>query len=279
MSQATTERLNSYAIIGSTGNCGSSLVKILLQSPKNEVHAFCRNAAKLRDLLPEETQSKRMQIFAGSITDVELIKSCVRGCRAVFLAASTNTNLPGCRVGQDSAETVIAALKAIRLEDGHENENEGGLVAATLPKIVVLSSATIDPHLSRNMPWWFLPIMLRAGSFVYDDLRAQETFLRAHQDWVTTIFIKPGGLAVDRQRGYRLDFDHEDSFIAYLDLAAAMIEAADDGEGRYDMRNVSVVNTGGSAAFPSGTPLCILTGLIRHYFPFLHPYLPVGGPS
>ena len=39
----------------------------------------------------------------------------------------------------------------------------------------------------------------------------------------------------------------------YLDLAAAMIEAADDGEGRYDGRNVGVVNTGGRARFPTGT--------------------------
>ena len=120
--------------------------------------------------------------------------------------------------------------------------------------------------------------MIRAGSFVYDDLRAQESFLRSHQDWVTTIFIKPGGLSMDKPRGHKLDFDNEESFIAYPDLAAAMIEAADDGEGRYDMKNVSVVNTGGSAAFPKGTVMTILTGLLRYYLPSLHPYLPVGGP-
>jgi putative NADH-flavin reductase len=261
--------MSSYAILGATGNCGSALVNNLLKSPNNKVHAYCRNKAKLIRMMPHAVENKRMEIFEGSVTDVELMKNCLRGCQAVFMVATTNTNLPGCRVSQDSAEAIIAALQSIKAE---------GETPSPMPKIVLLSSATLDPYLNRNMPWWFLPIMLRAGSFVYDDLIATEKFLREQQDWVTTIFIKPGGLANDRSRGHKLDFDFEDSFIAYPDLAAAMIEAVEDGEGKYDMRNVSVVNTGGSAAFPKATPLCILVGLLRHYVPWTHPYLPSVGP-
>lgn len=84
---------------------------------------------------------------------------------------------------------------------------------------------------------------------------------------------------MDRRRGHALSLAEEDSPLSYLDLAAAMVEAADDREGRYDGRDVSVVNTNGKAKFPTGTPLCILMGLLRHVFPFLHPYLPATGPG
>lgn len=212
--------------------------------------------------------------MAGDISDVTLMKRVVANTRAVFLVATMNDNMPGCRVAQDAAISVIAALKEIK----SEAEKEGHI--AKMPKIVVLSSATIDPHLSRNMPKWFHPIMIRAGSFVYDDLIVQEKILRAEESWLTSIFIKPGGLAVDpKQRGHKLDFDDQESFIGYLDLAAAMIEAADDEAGIYDMKNVSVRNANGSAKFPKGTPLCILYGLLRHYFPKLHPWIPSAGPS
>lgn len=258
-----------YAVLGATGNCGSSLVQVLLQNPSTVIHAYCRNEKKLAQKLPEEVKSERVRIFEGSIDNVGLLVNCVRGCKAVFLVVTMNDNLPGCRVAEDAAHGVVTALKKIKAET---------TPAPPMPKLVVLSSATIDPHLSRRMPRWFHPIMIRAGSYVYEDLRVQEAFLRAQQDWLSTVFIKPGGLAIDRARGYKLDFDEHDSFIAYLDLAAAMVEAADDMDGRYDMKNVSVVNTGGSAAFPRGTPACILYGLLSHYFPWLHPYLPKSGP-
>jgi putative NADH-flavin reductase len=260
----------SYAVLGSTGNCGSALIQNLLQTPNVKVHAYCRNKAKLLRLLPEVAEHKKVEIFEGSIHNVDLLASCVRGCRAVFLVVTTNDNVPGCRVSQDLAQGVIEALERLKAE------SKPGL---KMPKLVLLSSATIDDHLARNMPRWFRPIMLTAASHVYNDLILTERFLREQQDWVSTIFIKPAGLSVDKQRGHKLDFDHEESFISYLDLAAAMLEAANDPEDRYDMRNVSVVNTNGGAKFPPGTPMCILMGLIRHFFPFLHPYLPSTGPS
>ena len=262
-----------YAVLGSTGNCGSALIQNLLQSPQNKVHAYCRNKAKLHRLLPQVVENKQVQVFEGSIYDVELMADCVRGdVKAVFLVVTTNDNIPGCRVSQDSAAAVVQALEKIKAESGP------GL---KLPKLVLLSSATIDDHLSRDMPGWFRPIMLAAASHVYADLRRTEEFLRSHADWVSTIFIKPAGLSPDVSRGHRLTLDEEESFVSYLDLSAGMIEAADDDEGRYDGRNVGVVNQkrGVGARFPRGTPMCILMGLARNFFPWLHPYLPSTGPT
>lgn len=259
-----------YAILGATGNTGSALIQNLLRTPNAKVHAYCRNKAKLLHILPELQDNKRVEVFEGSIHDEELMANCIRNCRAVFLTVTTNDNVPGCRLSQDSTGTVIRALEKIKQQSGP------GL---RLPKLVLLSSATIDEHLNRHMPKWFTPIMKTAASHVYRDLIATEQMLRAEQDWLTTIFIKPGGLSADVQRGHKLTLDDQESFISYLDLGAAMIEAVDNPDGFYDMRNVGVLNTGGSAKFPPGTPLCIIVGLLRNFFPWLHPWLPSTGPT
>ncbi|KND91133.1 Averufin oxidase A [Tolypocladium ophioglossoides CBS 100239] len=262
--------MSTYAIIGATGNCGTALLSHLSRNTTAKVRAYCRNKEKLIKAAPYLQDNKRVEIFEGSIYDVDLLAQCITDTQAVFHVVSTNTNVPNCSVGLDTAKSIVRALERIRA---------GSSRVVKLPKIVLLSSATIDNHLSSKMPWLVRTLLLTSASYVYEDLRRTEDFLRTHQDTVTTIFIKPGGLSVDKQRGHRLDFDHEESFISYLDLAAAMIEAVDDLDGRYDMKNVGVVNTNGSARLPPGTPWCILTGLLRHYLPFLHSYLPTPGPA
>ena len=252
-----------YAVLGSTGNCGTALIQILLQQPKARIKAFCRNKAKLLRLLPKIEASGRVEITEGGIQDQPALAACIRDCRAIFMVISTNDNIPRCRLSQDTAIAVVRALQSLN----------------QAPKVLLLSSATIDDHFSRHVPFLLRQILLRSASHVYNDLKEAEMLLRAQQDWLTTIYIKPGALSVDKQRGHALSLTEEESPLSYLDLAAAMVEAADDQEGRYDMRNVSVVNTNGRAKFPAGTPMCILMGLSRHFFPFLHPYLPSTGPG
>ncbi len=265
-------KMATYAVLGATGNCGTALIQNLLSRPHTtKIRAYCRNKAKLLRLMPETAQASpgQMEIFEGSIQDIPLLASCIRDCHAVFLVVSTNNNVPGLRVGQDTAISVIRALEQLRSKDSIQR----------VPKLVLLSSATIDEYLSRKTPALLRRVLLMSASHVYQDLREAERCLRAEEGWVSTIFIKPGALSVDKQRGHALSLTDEDSPVSYLDLAAAMIEAADDQDGRYDGRNVGVVNTGGRARFPTGTPLCILMGLLSHWFPFLHPYLPSTGPG
>jgi putative NADH-flavin reductase len=266
-----------YAVLGATGNTGTALIQILLQSPDNQVHAFCRSKAKLSRLLPEAVTSTQLHIFESTIDDVPTLASCIRSTLAVFLVTSTNDNVPGFRVGQDLAANVLLALR--------ENLKLQTLTSATAsalptPKLILLSSATIDPVLSRNTPYLLHRILLWSASNVYADLRETEALLRKEEAWVKTVFIKPGALAVDVQRGHALSLTDESSPLSYLDLAAGMIEAADDEGGKYDMQNVGVINVNGRARFPKGTLLCILTGLIRHFFPGLHTWLPSNtGPA
>ncbi|KAL4951129.1 hypothetical protein BDW69DRAFT_201649 [Aspergillus filifer] len=217
-----------YAVLGATGNTGSALIENLLTNSSSTIHAYCRNKPKLLRALPHLADNKNVHIFEGAITDLSLIHACVRNTRAVFLTVTTNDNVPGCRLSQESAQTVLDALQKVRTEEPD----------IPLPKLVLLSSATIDPHLCRRMPKIFVPIMKTAASNVYADLIRTEKILRANEDWIKTVYIKPGGLSVDIQRGHKLDFDEQESFISYLDLAAAMLEAADDDTGLYEGRNM-----------------------------------------
>ena len=269
-----------YTVLGATGNCGSALIQILLnREPRPQIRAYCRNKAKLQRLIPElsETSPTSVEIFEGSIQDIALLASCIRDCSAVFLVVSTNSNVPGLRVSQDTARSVIRALKLLRSDaDKHDHDPDRRPPTSRLamPKLVLLSSASLDEHLSAQIPALLRWILRRSASNVYQDLREAEKLLRAEQDWVSTIFVKPGALSVDRQRGHALSLTEEGKPLSFLDLAAGMVEAADDPDGRYDNRNVCVVNTGGQAKFPMETPLTVLIGFLVHYFPALYPYMP-----
>ncbi|KAK8113413.1 stcQ [Apiospora sp. TS-2023a] len=270
-----------YAVLGATGNTGKSLIELILQQPDAKIHAYCRSKAKLADQLPITVDNKRVKVFEGSIFDVDLFLDCLDGCRAAFLAITTNDNVPGCHMSQDSVRTIISALGKLRQQQQQQQQQQKPSASPPrpLPKILLLSSASTDEYLDRDTPSWLRPILKAAASHVYADLKVAEALLRAEAGWLTSIFLKPGGLSLDVQRGHKLTLDHQESFVSYLDLAAAMIEAADEPDGRYDLRNVGVVNVHGTAKFPPGTPLCLTVGLLRHFFPWLHAYLPSTGPA
>lgn len=87
-------KTRTYAVLGSTGNCGTALIQNLLKNPSNRIHAYCRNQGKLRKILPEVIDNKQVTIFEGSIYDAELMASCVSGTKAVFMVVTTNDNIP-----------------------------------------------------------------------------------------------------------------------------------------------------------------------------------------
>jgi len=236
---------------------------------------YCRNKSKLlRLLLGIKKEGGRVNIFEGSIQDEELLRSCVQDCRAVFLCTSTNDNVPGCHMAQDATAAVIKSLR-------HHNQQSSNEATKTLPTIVLLSSGTVDSKFSRNMPSALLWVLLRSASHVYNDIIQAQKLLQAEEEWLNALYVKPAMLSVDYQRGHALSLtDQDENPLSYLDLAAAMIEAANDDEGHYVGKDVSVVNTGGKAKFPAGTPMCILLGLISCWFPRLYPYLPANtGPG
>ncbi|EFX02673.1 NAD-dependent epimerase [Grosmannia clavigera kw1407] len=220
-----------YAVVGSTGNCGTALIENLWKRDNSIIHAYCRNRAKLLQKLPFTQGSKRVAIFEGGIDDVPLMVQCVTGCRAIFLVVSTNDNIPGCSLGQDTAKSLITALCDIK-DEITTNPNQNGSTGTLLPKIVLLSSSTLDDHLSRHLPPTLRRLLVRAASHVYNDLAETEKLLRAEKDWLTSLYAMPGALSVDIQRDHAISLTDHDGPLSYLDLAAAMIEAVDDEAGQ-----------------------------------------------
>ena len=132
-----------YAVFGTTENCGSSLIQVLLTSPDTKINACCRNKAKFTRMMPMAAESKRVKIIEGQIDNVDLFASCMRGCKAVFLTISMNDNVPGCRVSQDTTINLLSALRKVKAEADPRTQ---------MPKIVVISSSSLEHKLCRNTP-------------------------------------------------------------------------------------------------------------------------------
>ena len=61
--------------------------------------------------------------------------------------------------------------------------------------------------------------------------------------------------------------------MSFLDLAAGMIEIADDDDGKYEMQSVTVNPTAKDVAFPWEAPKDIFRGVIIHFFPWVYRYM------
>ena len=251
--------MTTYAVLGATGSTGKSLIQILLQSPDKQIHAYCRSKEKLLKLLPNIHDNKNVDIFEGRLDDVDLLANCIRGTRTVFLTVAVTDNVPGCTIAQDTARVVISALEKLKAE------------SMKLPKLVVLSSASLEPKLMSQEPKFVHSIALYAFSNIYNDLRAAEELLRSKEALMSITFIKPGGLSHDAQKGHVLSTEVARSPLSFLDLAAGMVEVADSDSGQYDMKNVAVIATAKDVAFPS--PLPVIRGLLFHFFPWMYRYL------
>lgn len=204
-------------------------------------------------------EDERIKIFEGNLEDSELLASCLRDTRAVFLAIAVTGNKPGNTLAVDTARQVVSALERLKQDDPDTR----------LPKLVVLSSASIEHRLMSATPQIMLNILYTAFPNIYDDLKEAEDYIRS-KEWVTATFIKPGGLTNDEQRAHVLSLTEATSPLSFLDLAAGMVEAAD--EEQYDGKAVAV-NATGDVAFPWEAPVLLVKGLLCHFLPCLYSYV------
>lgn len=211
--------------------------------------------------MPDLANDENVKIFQGSLDDEELLARCLSGTRAAFLAVALTGNPPGCSIAQDTAHQTFAAFE--NLKSKHER----------LPKLIVLSSACTDHRLMSEKLPLLLSILYFALRFKYDDLKEAERFIRSKDSLVSATFIKPGALTNDSQKGHIVSLDQSYGPLSYLDLAAGMVEVADDGSGRYDMKGVAINPTAKDVAFPWGAPLALLKGLIVSLMPWTYKYI------
>ncbi|USW52126.1 Putative NAD(P)-binding domain, NAD(P)-binding domain superfamily [Septoria linicola] len=201
-------------------------------------------------------------ILPSSLDDESLLADCLSGTRAVFVAIAVTSNQPGVTIAQDTAKQVIAAMDKLRQWRSER-----------LPKLIVLSSASTDHSLMAQVPSFLRSTLYCACSNIYDDLKLAEKFYRAQEDCLSTVHIKPGGLSNDARKGHELSLTVARTPLSFLDLAAGMVEVADDSGERYEGRGVAVNATSKDVAFPWDAPLLLMKGLVIHFLPWTYRFL------
>lgn len=121
----------------------------------------------------------------------------------------------------------------------------------------------------NRIPLLFLYL---ADSYVYADLERAEAYYKLHRTWCTVIFVQPGGLTHDEQRGHAVSLDREKTFLSFLDLGAGMLDIARDAENgeKYDWKGVSVIPTSHDVKMSMDGPLTLLKGFVWHFFPWIY---------
>ena len=248
-----------YTILGATGKTGGALLDLLEKSPANNINLYVRSKRKLMTQRPELKDAKQIHIFEGAITDISLMKSCLSpNVDAVFATLGVNENHPDIRVNQDAAQSIVAALTEIRFEN----------LAAKIPKIILLSSCSLNERMAHQDPAFLHWMLLKAFSNPYGDLALAQRFLELHKSWLNVTYMQPAGLVEDVQKGHTLSLDkHADGFVSYLDVAAGMIEVAQtDG---YEWAGVSPLPKSKDVKFEWNAPPQMLRGLVWHFMPLV----------
>ncbi|MCJ1230313.1 hypothetical protein MMC12_006985 [Toensbergia leucococca] len=247
-----------HAILGATGLTGRSLVTQLSASSKTKLNLYVRNKAALLTLFPSLPTNPNVNIFTGSLTDTPLLTACFEDVDNIFVVIGSNANTPGMRIAQQAAHVIVAALCNIRTTNP----------SAKMPKIIFLSSASMNPRLSHNIPAIGNWIVHTSLSYLYADLGFAEDYLRLHDSWLKVTFVQPGALVEDVQQGHELSLDNQKSFLSYPDLAAGMIEMAE--KGGYDWDGVCVIPKGDKTRINYRVPIIFAEGLLWHYIPWLY---------
>ena len=256
--------MSAYAILGATGQIGGSILQVLGENPDNKINVLVRSRSKLEHSYPPVVSNRNITVFEGPVSDTQTLASCLKDARAVFLCVAVTVNAPGVSISVDTAEAVIKALQSLQSRDK----------AFKPPRLVVLSSASLDEKFWSTVPSFVHNVMYAANSHIYDDLARAETYLRQHEDWLDMTFVMPGGLSHDVRQGHELSAERQQTFISFLDLAAGMVEVA-DADARWEGKHVSVVlKEGRKARIEWWAPVLLGKGLLCYAFPWLYAWLP-----
>lgn len=247
-----------YAVLGATGNAGRAVLNVLGSREDVNIRPFVRSKSKLEGLAPDICASSRVEIHEGSIDHAEVLQRCLSGVDAAFLLVSAGESTAGCRVSRDQAEAVVAALQKLRDQQPR----------AKLPMLIVFSSAEADDKFFYDTPFPIRNILYAANYFIYEDLKAAERYLRQYE-WVDKVFLKSGGISYDQAQGHILSEEASQTFISWADVAAGMVQLADEGQ-RWSGKNVSVQSNAKAKPEYSNVPL-----LFRGLGVYARSFLPV----
>ncbi|EPE25202.1 NAD(P)-binding Rossmann-fold containing protein [Glarea lozoyensis ATCC 20868] len=251
-----------FAILGATGLTGQQLVHTLLQNPENKLNLYVRSRSKLTKLFPNITENKQVRIFQGSMNDIKLVSACLDSTKVVFSVLASNDSRPGMTIARDAAATILSALRNLKDRDS----------SAKLPRVVVLSSASMNPLLYANEPWLVHLVVFNAFWHMYYDLgEAIKLYIKEIEGGNLGIdirFVEPGALKEGDVSGrVSLARDKVTDVVTYGDLAQAMVQTGEDE--KLELRRVGVVVDGKKLGLPPGIALTVLDGLAWSFAPWL----------
>ena len=249
-----------YAVLGATGKTGSAILEILSRKPDNKIHAFVRSASKLKKQWPKLVDSGHLQIFEGQLDDTSILANCLDGTRAAFLCIAATINEPYCTIAQDTATSVIKACSNLR--DSNKPNS--------IPRLVQLNSSSTSPKLSESLGTIGHAILYRGNWWIYEDLIASENLFRAQCSWLDVTYIKPGGLIQAPQKGHKLSTERQQTFLGWLDLAAGMVEVAEEESEVWRGREVSVLPVAEDVPIEWRVPIWMVMGFVLTYFPWVY---------
>ena len=259
------------AIFGATGQTGRVVVRHLLEiadpAPLT-LQIYVRSKAKLQGLFPEITSNPHVNVFEGSITDVEVIESCCRRADTIICTLGENLNIPGVRVIQDAANGIITSLENLKATEKEWQK----------PRFFLLSSSTYNARFAAARPPLVHWLIQTAFSHPYADLAAAQTRLQGHPSLVSLVLIQPPLLVEEEGTGYEISTESVRMAVSYEDLGAAFVELALD-ENRQSLSAVGVSSKLGDRPLRYAPEILrrILRGILAHVWYLLFPIKAAAG--
>jgi hypothetical protein len=210
------------ALFGATGKTGRVVLQHLRSAEDSaflELHVYVRSTKKLQGLFPDILSDQHVEIFEGSIADIDLLENCCRGVDTIICTMGENENLPTVSVLEDTAHGILESLR--RLQEG-----EGGTFQK--PKLILLSSSTWNPKFAAARPLLVHWMIKTAFSYPYADLLRAQTKYMENSSLLTMILIQPPLLVEEEGTGYEISTEAVRLACSYPDLGAAMAEIVMD---------------------------------------------------
>ncbi|KAI5272078.1 hypothetical protein E4T47_04655 [Aureobasidium subglaciale] len=180
------------------------------------INIYVRSKGKLLDLFPSIDNNPKVHIYAGDISDKDLITSLLTNVSIIIFTLGWNENRPGPHIIEDGARAIITSLQTL--------QDSGTL--KTPPRLLLLSSSTWNTHLNGQNPSLLVKVIRTAFYHPYADLLAGQRVVHAHPDLVSVTLIQPPALVDQAPSGHDISVEMVGVATSYPDLGNAIVEIA-----------------------------------------------------
>ncbi|KIM93837.1 hypothetical protein OIDMADRAFT_61107 [Oidiodendron maius Zn] len=205
------------AIFGATGHTGRVIVRHLLAQQKSKslrLQIYVRNKGRLLDFFPDIESKRDVRVFQGLLTDTEVVKRTLSAAQIIICTLGENDNIPGVRILQDGANSIIASL-----EDFKANQEDW-----QKPRLFLLSSSTFNARFAADRPPLVHWLIKTAFSHPYADLIKAQARLLESTSLLSVTLIQPPVLIDEEGTGHEINTESVRLAVSYEDLGAAFCE-------------------------------------------------------